>query len=158
MKYKDQWRNRYVEAYNQYQDRAYPAVVKDFGYNNVTWPKVSSANGLTMFVVKFLTYAGWRATRVNTQGRLIKGAERQASGTILVVNKFIPTSGRKGSADVSSTIKGRSVMFEIKIGSDKPSEHQLKEQALEQQAGGFYFFIKNPEQFIECYDLICNLA
>jgi len=153
MIYKQPWRNRYREVYNQYQDRNYAAAVKDFGHMTVKWPKVSTANGLTMFVVKFLTYAGWRATRVNTQGRLIKGTERQASGTVLVVNKFIPTAGRRGSADISSTIQGRSVMWEIKM-NDKPSEHQLKEQALERAAGGVYEFIHSPEEFIEIYDRI----
>lgn len=152
--YKQPWRRRYVELYNQYQDREYAAAVKDFGYIKVKWPKVSSANGLTMFIVKFLTYAGWRATRVNTQGRLIKGLQRQASGTVLTVNKFIPTAGRRGSADVSSTVAGKSVMWEIKVGNDRASEYQLKEQALEQAAGGFYFFIHSPEQFIEYYDKI----
>lgn len=126
-------------------------MVKDHGYVLTSYPKVNTANGLTQMVVKFLTWKGHRATRVNSTGRLVNGSEKQASGVVLGVKKWIKGTTRKGAADVSSTIKGRSVMWEIKIGADRASEFQLREQELERKAGGEYFFIKTPEQFFDYY-------
>jgi hypothetical protein len=102
-------------------------------------PECNKANGLTQAIVKFLLWHGHRATRVSSSGRMIKG-------------RYIPGTTRKGAADISATIKGRSVMFEIKIGADKPSEYQLREQELERKAGGQYYFIKTFEQFLNIYD------
>ena len=67
--------------------------------------------------------------------------------------KWTYSQTRKGTADISATIKGRSVMIEIKVGRDKASDYQLREQELERKAGGVYEFISNPEQFILWYDL-----
>jgi hypothetical protein len=70
--------------------------------------------------------------------------------------KFIPSATRKGTADISATIKGRSVMIEIKVGKDKPRPEQLAEQQRERQAGGIYEFISTPEQFFTLFDSIVN--
>jgi hypothetical protein len=49
-------------------------------------------------------------------------------------------------------------MWEIKIGDDKPSEHQLREKQREEMAGGKYFFVKTTQDFLEKYDsLFVNL-
>lgn len=47
-------------------------------------------------------------------------------------------------------------MWEVKIAKDKPSEHQLKEQAKERKAGGEYFFVHDPNEFFMYYDEIIN--
>ena len=47
-------------------------------------------------------------------------------------------------------------MWEIKI-NDKPSEYQLREQVLEEQSGGYYFFVHSPEEFLKYYDQIVKL-
>jgi hypothetical protein len=73
-----------------------------------------------------------------------------------VGGKWIPGTTRKGTADISATINSRSVMIEIKIGSDKASQYQLKEQELERKAGGFFEFISTPEEFFIFYDYVIN--
>jgi hypothetical protein len=75
--------------------------------------------------------------------------------------KFIPSATRKGTADISATIRdkngiGRSIMIEIKVGKDKASQYQLDEQKKERQAGGIYEFISTPEQFFTLFDSIIN--
>jgi hypothetical protein len=107
-------------------------------------PSVAKANGLTKYITNFLFWKGHRATRVNVQGRIVKG-------------KWIPSTTRKGTADISATIKGRSVMIEIKVGSDRPRPEQLQEQERERKSGGIYEFISTPEQFLELYDKVVNL-
>jgi hypothetical protein len=108
-------------------------------------PPINTANGLTMFIVKFLTWSGHRATRINVAGRKL------ANG------KYIRSTTRKGTADISATIRGKSVMLEIKVGRDIPSPEQLLEQQRERNAGGVYEFCKTPEQFLELYDNLLSL-
>lgn len=144
--------SRYLSAHRLWFQATYPQTYKDGHYCPPKIPDTTTANGLTTFCINLITWLGYRATRINVSGRLIEKAERQASGNSIMVKKMIKSSTRKGSADISSTIKGRSVMWEIKTGRDRPSEHQLREQAREQRAGGEYYFIHTPEEFIEYLD------
>ncbi len=135
-----QWcKDRYQAAHENDFKAKYPQAYASGNYFTPKMPDTNKANGLTLAIVNFLLWSGHRATRVSSAGRMIKG-------------KYIPGSTRKGAADISATIKGRSVMFEIKIGADKPSEYQLREQALERKAGGQYEFVKTFEEFICIYD------
>lgn len=150
-------RLRYQTAHRQHQDKNYPSTVRDFGYLKTTFPDTAKANGLTTFIINFLLWSGHRATRIAASGRLVDRPQTQASGVSLMTKKWIPGSTRKGSADISATIKGRSVMLEIKTGRDRPSEHQLREQQLERASGGVYEFIHSPEEFFEVYDKIVSI-
>lgn len=143
---------RYQQAHRANQDAKYPSSVKDHGYIKTVMPDCRTANGLTRAIVNFLLWNGHRATRINSAGRVIKAPQRQASGVSLMTAKYIPGSTRRGAADVSSTIRGRSVMWEVKVGSDNPSVYQLAEQELERKAGGEYYFVHNFEDFIFLYD------
>jgi hypothetical protein len=108
-------------------------------------PIVTKANGLTNFICNYLNWAGHRATRINVSGRKVK-------------DKWIRSTTRKGTADISATVAGKSVMIEIKIGRDKASPEQLAEQIKERNAGGIYEFISSPEEFFQLYDsLFVNL-
>lgn len=132
----DWCKQRYIAAHQL----SFSQAVKDAGHTfKTTMPDTRKANGLTQAIVKFLLWHGHRATRVSSSGRMIKG-------------RYIPGTTRKGAADLSSTIKGRSVMWEIKIGADRASPEQLREQELEIKAGGQYFFIKSFQEFLEIYD------
>lgn len=135
------WNERYRIAHARWVQRKSPAFFDASGgmAMKVKYPSVTKANGLTLAIENYLLWEGHRCTRINVHGRVVNG-------------KHIFSSTRKGSADLSSTIRGRSVMWEIKIENDKPSPHQLKEQALELEAGGEYFFVKTIHQFFELYD------
>lgn len=143
---------RYQQAHRLYQDKEYPATVRDHGYLSTNFPDTKRSNGLTQFILNHLKWLGWRATRISATGRLVERPERQESGVSLQTKKWIPGTTRKGSADISSTIQGRSVMWEIKCAYDTPRPEQLKEQELEIRAGGQYFFTHSPEEFFEQYD------
>lgn len=150
------FKQRYQAAHEQWFKVEYPHAYKDGYYLEPKYPKVDAANGLTTFICNFLHWKGHRATRVNVSGRLVDAKEKQASGNVIGVKKWIPSSTRKGTADISATIKGRSVMIEIKVGRDKPRPDQLSEQVRERNAGGIYEFISTPEQFFELYDFVVN--
>lgn len=150
-------KQRYQSAHEQWFREQYPNAYKDGFYLEPKIPKVDTANGLTTFICNYLSWMNHRATRINVSGRLVDGVEKQPSGAKVGVKKWIPSSTRKGTADISATIKGRSVMIEIKVGRDKPRPDQLSEQIRERNAGGIYEFIGTPEQFFELYDFILSL-
>jgi hypothetical protein len=148
MKQHPLWKIRYNTAHYNYTLERTPNVVKDGFYTGPPTPVVTKSNGLTTFIINFLNWSGYRATRINTMGRQING-------------KFIPSATRKGTADISATIRdkngiGRSIMIEIKVGKDKASQYQLDEQKKERQAGGIYEFISTPEQFFMLFDSIVS--
>jgi hypothetical protein len=149
-----EWKTLYRQAYKVFYEREYPLATKDHGIPDVKFPKVATSNGLQRMIINFLNWKGHRASRINVQGKLVQQAERQASGTVLTVKKFVSSTTRRGTADVSATINGKSVMLEVKIGKDKPSEAQILEQARERRAGGIYEFVKTPEDFLQLYQSI----
>ena len=59
---------------------------------------------------------------------------------------YIPTTGTKGSADVSATIQGRSVKIEVKI-KDRQSEAQKEYQQRIETAGGVYWLVRSFDEF-----------
>lgn len=150
------FKERYRAAHKINFAREFPAAFKDGFYSQPVLPKVNTSNGLTTYIINFIMWHGYRATRVNVSGRLIETPEKQASGVILGTKKYMRSSTRKGSADISSTVPingvGASVMWEVKIGSDRPSANQLREQAREERAGGRYYFIKTVNDFLTIFD------
>ena len=117
-----------------------------------TWSD-NSANGLTKCVIDLINYEGYQAERISTQGTYVEGAkikvgenERQLKG------KYIPTQGTKGSADISATIRGRSVKIEIKQ-KDRQSEVQKQYQESIERAGGIYIIVRSFDEFVEWFDL-----
>lgn len=66
-------------------------------------------------------------------------------------------TGTAGSADISATIKGRSVKIEVKIGKDRQSDAQKKYQEMIERAGGVYIIAKNFDEFVEWYNNFVSL-
>jgi len=112
----------------------------------------TSANALTKCVTEFINMSGYQAERISTQGTYIEGKKlKVADITRPSAGKYIPTQGTKGSADISSTIHGRSVKIEIKQ-KDKQSEHQKAYQLSIEKAGGVYIIVRTFDEFIIWYD------
>jgi hypothetical protein len=65
--------------------------------------------------------------------------------------QWIPTSGMKGTADISATINGRSVKIEIKM-KDKQSEVQREYQRRIEAAGGIYLIVRSFAEFYDWYN------
>lgn len=133
-------RDRYNEAHKLWATRETPQAIRDHGWTAPVFPKVHTSNGLTAYIINLLTWHGYRATRISASGRKVAG-------------KWIRGSTRPGSADISATCHG-SWQIEVKVGQDKPSDKQLKEQEREQRAGGRYDFVKTAEGFIDLFDQV----
>lgn len=113
-----------------------------------------TTNGLTKCIVDFLKFNGWQAERISTTGRWIQ--DKDEHGWKKPTGKWITGSGTRGSADISATIKGRSVKIEIKRGRDKQSEAQKKYEQQITDAGGEYWLIYSYNEFRDCYSTFCG--
>jgi hypothetical protein len=65
--------------------------------------------------------------------------------------KWTPGQSTKGTADISATIRGRSVKIEIKQ-KDKQSEAQKQYQQAIENAGGVYIIVRDFDSFVEWYE------
>lgn len=117
-----------------------------------------TANGLTKAVIRWIELHGGQAERINTQGNFIKGKTVGVGmyGIKHLQGKYIPSGSTKGSADLSSTINGKSVKWEIKIGRDKQSDNQKKYQADIEASGGKYFIVRSFDDFISKWEEVAN--
>ncbi len=114
----------------------------------------NSANALTKSIIDFLKFSGFQAERINTMGKRIDKTKlvddvmgKRQIGTV----GWIKGTGTKGSADISATIKGRSVKIEVKYGKDRQSEYQKAYQQSIERAGGVYVIAKDFDTWIEWY-------
>lgn len=143
---------RYLKAHADNFALQYPMAFKDHGLPGVVIPDTRKSNGLTQFVINFITWSGGYANRINTMGRLLPGKEKQESGVVLTVKKFIRSSTMKGTADIHAVLLGRHISIEIKIGQDRMSGAQCKERIRIESAGGIYIMVKNTGDFFDWYD------
>jgi hypothetical protein len=113
----------------------------------------NSANSLTKSIEFYINANGFQAERINTMGVYREGKKIQvAENTRQLKGTWTPSTGTKGSADISATIRGRSVKIEVKYGKDKQSEVQKKYQESIEQAGGTYFIARNFDDFMIFYN------
>ena len=115
----------------------------------------NTANSLTKSIIRWLQLNGWQAERISTTGRYIDNSKivtdvlgnRKKIGS----GKYIKGSGTNGSADISATIKGRSIKIEVKIGKDRQSEAQKEYQKNIEKAGGIYIIATDFDDFMMWY-------
>jgi hypothetical protein len=116
----------------------------------------NSANNLTRCIIDFLKLSGWHAERINNTGRQIDTRQTftdvLGSSRTIGSSKWIKGTGTNGTADISSTIKGRSIKIEVKYGNDRQSDAQKLYQSQVQQSGGLYFIASSFEQFLSWYN------
>jgi len=113
--------------------------------------KANSANELTKAVIKFIRLSGNQAERISVTGRTINKrttyidvlGHRKQIGSV----KYIPSAMTKGSADISSTIHGKSIKIEIKWGHGHQSPAQAKYQSEIEKAGGVYLIVHSFDQW-----------
>ena len=118
---------------------------------------VSTANGLTKAIIDYIRLSGGQAERISCEGRVIDARKTYTDciGRIKTIGtiKRVKSTSTIGTADISATIKGRSVKIEVKIGNDKQSEAQKQYQKNVENAGGVYFIAKDFQTFFEWYIL-----
>ncbi len=128
--------------------------------NNPYLPKSTytdaTSNGLTKCVIDYVKFMGYHAERINSTGAL---KDNRKTSTDVLGNtrtigsvQWIKSTSQAGTADISATIKGKSVKIEIKCeatGDRYQSEAQKQYQKQIEGSGGVYIIIRNFTQFYE---------
>jgi len=146
------WKARYKESYEAFQDVEYPAASSTYGYLKVKeYPDVTKHNGLRKFATDFLKWNGHHAEVTGNTGRKIFDKKKQKE-------IWINGSGTNGTSDVKCDIAvdfQRSpvpVKIEIKVGRDFQSDAQIEYEADVTTNGALYWLIRSPERLIDLYD------
>lgn len=118
--------------------------------------KDHNANSLTACIIAYVYLMGGMAERINTTGRYVDNSKTftDVTGRIRTIGtgQWLPTSGVKGSADISATYHGMSLKIEVKHGSDRQSEAQKTYQQAVERAGAYYFIAKDFASFKKWID------
>jgi len=116
-----------------------------------------TAGGLTKCIILYIRLQKFQAERINTTGRPLDNTKTftDVTGRMRSIGsiKWIKSTSTNGSADISATIKGRSVKIEVKILRDKQSEAQKDYEQSIIQAGGLYYIAQNFASFLVWYNL-----
>ena len=119
-------------------------------------PTDTNANGLTRCVITWIELHGYQAERISNTGRMIDKSKvvTDVAGRSAIIGskEWIKGTGTNGTADISATIKGRSVKIEIKYGKDRQSEAQKQYQAAIERSGGVYLIVRDFDEFINWFD------
>ena len=114
--------------------------------------KDTSANGLTKCIIFWINANGGQAERISNQGQYREGKKIPVGDSFKqLAGKWTPGQGTKGTADISATIRGRSVKIEVKQ-KDKQSEVQKQYQQSIESAGGVYQIFRDFDSFVEWYE------
>jgi hypothetical protein len=157
-KSKIEWQRRYAAAHFAHYERTHPIIVADGLYCLPVMPSVITSNGLTAAIINYCTWMGQYANRINTMGRVIKQGKdiTTVMGTIKAKTVMIKGSTKRGTPDIDCVINSYPVKLEVKIGKDKQSYEQLKQEAAIIQAGGYYYVIRDIDSFFVVFDKFMN--
>jgi hypothetical protein len=148
------------EAVKQLENLALTEKAKKFRHTPIEMLvkpefKDNSANGLTKCIISFIQLKGYQAERINSTGRPIdnRTTYTDAVGIVRTMGsiEWVRPTSTNGTADISATIKGRSVKIEVKI-NDKQSQAQKDYQKSIEDAGGIYVIFRNFTSFVEWYN------
>ena len=108
-----------------------------------------TSNGLTKAITSFIQFNGYQAERINTMG--VARENKRTDGKVIGVTWTKGTT-TAGSADISATIRGRSVKIEVKVGKDRQSDAQKRYQESIERAGGVYLIARDFDSFVQWFD------
>ena len=123
-----------IDLANSQKRIQYPNV-PDYALPRTSY-STTDANGLTRAIVDFIDLNGGWATRISTEGRYIESLGHR-----------IPSSVKKGTADIHACYKGLHLSIEVKIGKDRQSDQQKDVQKSIEQAGGHYYIARTFDDF-----------
>lgn len=157
------WTIRYKKSYNKWFSKKYPISAAEDGPNRkCPYPKVTSSNGLTAAIIKFLIWEGHHAERTNNMGRPIDRRKTYIDiiGRTRVIGslEWQKGTGTKGTSDIKADITHPAYRFpipvkiEVKWNKDRMSDEQKEYQHTVESNGGVYVVAKTIQGFFEWYD------
>jgi len=107
-------------------------------------------------VIDFLTLNNCQAERITSQGQYRDNTKQVTDviGRVRTIGSGTWTKGTStaGTADISATIKGRSVKIEIKWAKDIQSTAQKQYQNAIEKSMGIYIIVKTFDDFVLWFD------
>ena len=147
----------YEQMYLNELTLKYPAAMKT-GYFEVSYKykKPKSASQVEALIMKFLKLKGHQAQKITTMGvyRDNKKITTDIIGRTRIAGKgkWTPGTATKGAADISSSVYGVKVDWEVKFAkSDKQTKQQKDFETDVTRAGGYYIIVHNPDDFYDKY-------
>lgn len=135
---------KFPEYDDEWVERMWGGVIK--------MKKATSAPRIEKNICEFLELSGHQAEKRAVMGRQIVAPDLKTSlGIIRGKSTYLPSTGTRGSADISATIYGVAVYIEVKKGKDKQSIHQKKYEEDVTRAGGFYMIAHDEDDFLIKY-------
>ena len=117
---------------------------KDYFYKNTSHRQYLSKL-LETIIITLLNKAGHIAKKVETRGIQVKTKK----GPIWIPGGVKMT---KGEPDVISTIKGRTVYWEVKVGKDSLGDEQKEFIERAREAGALVYVVKTVDDFFNIYE------
>jgi len=140
---------RFKELVKKFPGETEQWIDKMWGNSYVKYTKGASASAIEKNIISYIKSSGFQAEKRAVTGREIQGKDVHTQmGTIRGKKVFIPSTGTKGSADISAVVYGISIFIEVKKGNDIQSPNQKKYEKSINDAGGFYFITKDEDDFI----------
>ena len=122
---------------------------------------LTKTNDIERAIVLWFKLHGYKAERVKVQGRKV-GSDvvyhNPITGKVQVIDKakYIPSSGAKGSADISATCRDKtggvmSLRIEVKntYTNDRVRPDQLKYKEEHERSGGTYIVVRTFGELME---------
>lgn len=117
--------------------------------SSIKFTKGSTASGIEKNIINYIKLTGHQAEKRAVTGREITKPDIKTSlGTIRGKRTWIPSTGTKGSSDVSAILFGIAVSIEVKKGKDTQKADQKKYENSVVSAGGFYFIAHDEDDFL----------
>ena len=115
--------------------------------------KQNSANEITKTITGFIDFMGGLGERISSAGRYVPGEkyENMDGKKFETKGRFIPSTTRAGTSDISATIYGKTIKIEVKYGKDRLSKKQKDYLTKAHNAGCFCYVAKDFDGFFDFF-------
>lgn len=148
-----------VKALEELKFEEHKAKYPNFPYPIKPKYSDASSNGLTKCVIDFIKVKGFHAERINSTGSMRDNTKtitdvlgrKRTIGSVT----WIKSTTQNGTADISATIKGKSIKIEIKCaasGDKYQSEGQKIYQKQIEASGGVYLIVREFSDFYDWFN------
>lgn len=148
-----------VKALEELKFEEHKAKYPNFPYPIKPKYSDASSNGLTKCVIDFIKVKGFHAERINSTGSMRDNTKtitdvlgrKRTIGSVT----WIKSTTQNGTADISATIKGKSIKIEIKCaasGDKYQSEGQKIYQKQIEASGGVYLIVREFSDFYNWFN------
>jgi len=148
-----------VKALEELKFEEHKAKYPNFPYPIKPKYSDASSNGLTKCVIDFIKVKGFHAERINSTGSMRDNTKtitdvlgrKRTIGSVT----WIKSTTQNGTADISATIKGKSIKIEIKCAASG-DKYQSQEQKIYQKqieaSGGVYLIVREFSDFYNWFN------